>query len=107
MSERNGQPWTDRETRLLGTAADRAIAEKIGRTARAVETERRKRGIPSHTPHRHVWTEQEAKLLGKLPDSELAQLVGLCRRAVLMERARRGIRAACPENRPKWLDSRR
>ena len=42
----NGPDWTAKEIALLGTDADRVIAEKIGRSYDAVSKKRKKLGIP-------------------------------------------------------------
>lgn len=95
------RPWRDRELRLLGTAADRIVAERLGRTQRAVETTRRKRGIAAWQRHRRKWTWKEVRLLGRYADAEVAGRLDIARRTVLIERQRREIAPAHPENSPK------
>jgi len=109
MSEkdRHGKPWSHREIAKLGAASDREVAVQLGRTAKAVETQRRVHGVPAHNAHRYRWSAAEIRLIGKMADARLAQRLGLCRRAVMMERRRRGIAPACPQNRPKWLSQKR
>ena len=95
--------WTDAETALLGTAFDRVIAKKLGRTSKAVERKRHDLGIAPFHNHQRVWTKRELALLGKLSDAKVARRLGICRRAVLMQRKRLGIACANPRNRPKHL----
>ena len=99
----HGRPWGDDQVEHLGTNCDRVIAKRLGRTAKAVETERRKRGISGHEPHQYEWPSAEVKLLGKMADSKVAAKLGIARRTVMMERRRRGIKCFSPRNRPKWL----
>jgi len=95
--------WTDKEVALLGTDFDRVIADQIGRTRKAVETERRKRKIKPHRPHWIKWTRAAIRQLGKIPDSAVARQLKIARRTVITERKHREIPAFSPKNRPKWL----
>ena len=101
--KRHKQPWSAREINLLGTAIDRVIAARIGRTRRAVEAKRRDLGVlPFERRHHHrkPWTKRQLALLGRYSDAEVARRVGCSRRSVADRRARLGIESAHPENRP-------
>jgi len=95
------KPWTDRQERLLGTATDAAIAAKFGRSRKAVETKRRKRGIPGHVPHTRAWTKREIKLLGTMSDAAVARRLGCCSNHVLKTRRRLGVPPFSPHNTPR------
>lgn len=56
---RDGSAWTAEEDALLGTAADRVIAEQLARSSVAVSNRRKKLGIASFA------VRKEAKCLSK------------------------------------------
>ena len=95
-----GRPWTPKELRLLGTMPDDELAERIGRTAKAVRQMRTGRGIPSAEDRRRrehqdrAWTAAELALLGTIPDDELASRIGRTESAVRVMRGKRGIPTA-------------
>ena len=63
--ERGG--WTAEQMALLGTDHDKVIAKKLGRTQRAVTTQRVKRKIPAFSGSPgggRAWTDEELALLG-------------------------------------------
>lgn len=99
--KRHAEPWTDADEAMLGTASDRLVAQKMGRTHKAVETHRLALGIPPHTPVRRTWTKRELALLGKMPDAEVARRLKISRRCVLRTRRRFGIPCSSPINTPK------
>ncbi|HEX3625185.1 MAG TPA: hypothetical protein VH280_07160 [Verrucomicrobiae bacterium] len=100
--------WTDKEDKLLGTAADADIAKKIRRTKAAVGARRNGFGIPAwNTEYFRPWTPQEEALLGTMPDELLAKKL---KRKYTAVQARREIRKIPPvepqKRRPihaKWL----
>lgn len=97
------QPWAACEINLLGTAIDRVIAARIGRTQGAVRGKRNELGVlPFERSHRHrkSWTKRQLALLGRHSDAEVARRVGCSRRNVGNQRARLGIESAHPECRP-------
>lgn len=66
--------WTDKEDKLLGTAADADIAKKIRRSEAAVKARRSGLGIPGwNVEYSRPWTGQEEALLGTMPDGLLAK----------------------------------
>jgi hypothetical protein len=95
------QPWSELDEALLGTLGDAALAARLGRTAKAVETKRRKMGIAPKTAHQRAWSAREARQLGKLSDLFVARRLGISRKAVRSERIRRGIGPASPRNVPR------
>jgi hypothetical protein len=101
QTEKTGTDWDTAEINLLGTAADAAIAQRIGRSVKAVEHMRRKLKVPAFHPHTRRWSKRELALLGKLPDAKLAARLGISRRCVLKTRQRLGIAAFAPQFRPK------
>jgi hypothetical protein len=98
--DRKYVPWTSRELAALGTDTDRAVAAKLGRTVKAVETQRALRGIAPRTPHKRTWTKREIALLGTMSDQALADKLGVHYRTVYLARTRRGIAPRHPERRP-------
>jgi hypothetical protein len=68
--------WTPSETALLGTASDKAVAKRLGRTVVAVAIHRKCLGI--RNPHNEFvpWTPEETALLGKMRDEEVARRTG-------------------------------
>lgn len=93
--------WTKREIARLGTVSDRALAQRLGRTRKAVEAQRRQLGIAPHVPHARVWTKRELALLGTMPDAVLAARLGCSRKHVLETRQRLGVKTATPRNTPR------
>ncbi|HEY6181086.1 MAG TPA: hypothetical protein VIW67_02510 [Terriglobales bacterium] len=101
-----GRPlWTPTQDRLLGTAADSVIAERLGRSVDAVRSRRCSLGVPVH---RHTgaqqWTPAEEKLLGTKPDDEIAEILGRGARGVQIHRQNLGI-PAFEKAYPPWLGS--
>ena len=84
-------PWSEREERLLGTMTDRAVAERIGRTRKAVETRRLERGIAPVRARARRWTKREERLLGRMTDGAVARRLGVARRTAWMRRRKLGI----------------
>lgn len=93
--------WQTDEINLLGTMTDSALAKRIGRSRKAVETMRLSLEIPAHTAHQRKWSKREVAMLGVLPDGAIAKKLKISRRCVLMERKRRGIATARPNSTPK------
>lgn len=87
-----GTPWTEKEESLLGTATDRELAAKLGRTASGVMAKRLALGIAAHESRARIWSKHELKLLGKMPDEMLARLLSVSRKHVFEMRERRGIK---------------
>lgn len=87
----NGVPWSDAEIKLLGTATDALIAERIGRTFNAVMKKRQDLKIKSF--YRFLWTPAHIRQLGKKPDGVLAAAWGLQRMAIIRKRKKLGIAA--------------
>lgn len=87
--------WSAEHIALLGTDADGAIADRIGRTAREVFAMRKAQGIPAYRQdlaHKGAWTVPEnVTRLGKAPDSVLAAELGLSNKSVQAARKARGI----------------
>ena len=93
-------PWTAKEVALLGTATDSAIAKKIGRGIRGVETKRLALGIAPSRLHKFQWSKRAVALLGKVADAQVATKLSLRRNAVIRERLRRKIPCAHSANTP-------
>jgi hypothetical protein len=91
---REQSPW---QLTLLGTAPDNEVARRIGRTPKAAQVMRSKRGIPN--PSGPGWIEGELALLGTAPDAEVAAKVGRTEGAVTLKRCLLGI--------PTYLDRRK
>jgi hypothetical protein len=88
--------WTDKEDKLLGTARDEQIAERIHRTEGAVRARRNNLGIPAwNACYSKPWTPQEDALLGAVPDRVLAARL---ERTFLAVQARREIKQIPPVN---------
>src|SRR5258708_3063830 len=82
-----GREWSEAEIRLLGTAADKEIAQKLGRTMHAVRNQRHLRGMSSRFDAAdRPWTATEVELLGRLPDAELAVKFGRTLKAIQAKR---------------------
>jgi hypothetical protein len=82
--------WTVEEKKLLGTAPDAVIAQRLKRTQLAVESARRLEGIPS-PPRPPKWTRAEDKLLERYSDEETARRLNRTRASVQCRRFRLGI----------------
>ena len=96
-------PWRDSEIRLLGTAPDRIIAKRLGRSVYSVENKRRELGIkPDST---HFWTAKEEAIIGKVSDAEAARRLGRSRKAVEHRRRKLGMAFFHVENRRLWSAS--
>ena len=88
--------WTEKEDRLLGTAGDQEIAQRIGRSAGAVQYRRNNLGIRAwNAKYERPWTPEEDALLGVVPDRELAKKL---RRTFSAVQARREIKHLPPKN---------
>ena len=103
MNNRHAKPWQPAELNQLGKTTDAAVALRIGRTRRAVETKRLSLGIPPKTPRRRKWTAREVNLLGTMSDAALAERLGIWRRTVMIERQRRGVGAFAAKHRRKSI----
>ena len=68
--------WTPQEERSLGTAPDRELARRFGRTHAAVQARRIIKGIPSALPRARLWTPAEDARLGTKTDAEIGRLLG-------------------------------
>lgn len=78
--------WTTEETALLGTMADREVAERINVSWGAVRKKRISLGIEPFRqgggwPH-GIWTEAVLSRLGKVPHSVIARDIGVSRERV-------------------------
>src|SRR5438034_1220312 len=77
---------------LLGTATDKVIAARIGRTREAVLHHRKIGGIPRAPPViAPAWTAEQDRLLGSMSDAEVAKRIGRGANAVTLHRQRLGI----------------
>ncbi|MCX6916698.1 MAG: hypothetical protein NT167_27250 [Verrucomicrobia bacterium] len=76
---------------MLGTASDRELAGRLGRSISSVRLRRIHLG--RETPCRH-WTPEADALLGKMPDQAVARRLGRTVPAVSTRRKRLGIPAA-------------
>lgn len=88
--------WTAKEEQLLGTLPDRELAERFGRSVRAIESQRHRLGIlrqPAIADKTRRWTPAEIALLGTRPDPELATRLGRTEGSVRVQRRKLGIRA--------------
>ena len=88
--------WTAEEERLLGTRPDREMAQLLGRTVRAIESQRHRLGIyrqPSIRLKTRRWKPAEIALLGPRPDPELAARLGRSEGSVRVQRRKKGIPA--------------
>ncbi|MBI4662730.1 MAG: hypothetical protein HY735_28280 [Verrucomicrobia bacterium] len=88
--------WTAEEERLLGTRPDRELAQVLGRTVRAIESQRHRLGIyrqPSIRLKTRRWKPAEIALLGTRPDPELATRLGRSEGSVRVQRRKKGIPA--------------
>jgi hypothetical protein len=90
VAERNRKPWTAEEDAMLGKAADREVAEAIGRTRQAVAVRRRLVLGPARDGHR-PWTPEEDAILAALPATEAVEKLGRTREAVATRRCLLGL----------------
>jgi len=75
------------EEKWLGTAQDKIIAAKLGRTRWAVTQHRLLAAIPPKLRvYAHAWTAEQKSLLGKMPDAQVARRIGRSKNAVMMRR---------------------
>jgi len=100
--------WSDREDKLLGTAADQQIAKQIRRSENAVRARRSILGIPAwHAIYSKPWTAEEDALLGALPDRVLARKLKRTFAAVQFRREIKQIPPVNPQKRRsihnEWL----
>ena len=74
--EQNRYSWSPQEIRLLGTAPDRVIAERLGLSHATVQFKRSRLGIaPYQEPSKPIeWTEEMVALLGKITDRRFVEL---------------------------------
>lgn len=89
---RNRMPWSPQDIAALGTATDRTIAERIHRTARAVEAKRAEMHIDAFVPP-YEWTAARIRKLGTNTDTAIAEVLHITRHAVLTARHKHGIPA--------------
>ena len=79
-------PWRPGEDALLlGTASDRALASRLGRTISTVRRRRAQLGLQSPCHH---WTPEEDALLGTMSDQALARRLGRRVKGVVARRRR-------------------
>jgi hypothetical protein len=84
--------WTPEEERLLGTAPDEELAQKLNRPEGAVEARRKKLHIRAwNSPYSFLWTPEEEALLGVVPDEELARRSRRTVEAVAARRRKAGL----------------
>lgn len=91
MTTKHRSPWSAKEDSLLGTASDAEIAERLGRTTRAVEARRERLGIKAQHRIGKVWPARVLALLGKVPDTEIAAMMDVWSLTVLKKRRSLGI----------------
>jgi hypothetical protein len=84
-----GEWWTPQDIALLGTAPDKEVARRTGRTAAAVRRKRWALAIPNPAGDR--WTAEGIALLGTLPDREVARMLGRSLQSVTLKRIKLGI----------------
>jgi len=87
----HGTSWAADEERLLGTMTDQDLAQRLGRSRRAITERRRKLHIPLFRSRRRPWTQAEEELLGTMPDRRFAQKFKRSVRSVIVHRAAKGI----------------
>jgi hypothetical protein len=81
--------WRPEEIALLGSAPDKVIAARLGRTVKAVRTRRQMVGI-LRRPYR-AWQPHEIELLGTAPDVEIAARLDRSEWSVNTQRRKLGI----------------
>ena len=77
--------WATDEINLLGTMTDSALAQRIGRSRKAVEHMRLSLEIPAFTPHQRKWSKREVAMLGVLPDGVIAKKLKISRQPEVKE----------------------
>ena len=97
---RKGNPWTPAQDRLLGTADDKQVGARLGRTQAAVWERRKVLGIPPATQH-HTWLPSEDALIGVQSDAEIARRLGFAVSAVKARRQKLRIRKV-DRLHPEW-----
>jgi hypothetical protein len=102
-SPANQQPWRKREIQLLGTAPDRIIGKRLGRSVSSVENKRRKLHIQSGS--RFFWTPKEEAIIGKVSDTDAARRLGRSRHAVQNRRLKLGMGLFQVKDRRGWSAS--
>ncbi|HEY5233631.1 MAG TPA: hypothetical protein VIK35_08870 [Verrucomicrobiae bacterium] len=96
-SVHNYDAWTAEDMALLGKRPDREIAELLGRTVRAIESQRHRLGIlrqPSIRIKLRPWKRKDVRLLGTMTDRAVAARIGRSEVAVRTQRLKLGIPAA-------------
>jgi hypothetical protein len=87
--------WTPEEDRLLGTAPDKELAQRISRIPSAVEVRRHRLRIRRwNSPYSFLWTPEEEALLGAIPDGDLAGRSRRTLEAVATRRRKAGLPVA-------------
>ena len=87
----HGTSWTADEDRLLGTMSDQDLAQRLGRSWRAINLRRRKLRIPLFRSRRRPWTQAEEALLGTISDRRFARRFKRSVRSVIVRRYEKGI----------------
>jgi hypothetical protein len=94
-TKKGTRPWLPQDEALLGTMADRDVADRLGRSVTAVCVRRQQLKIPSHqeTQRKQVlcWNQHKDRLLGTMPDAELAKRLGIATFRVFLRRQRLNI----------------
>lgn len=70
-------PWKAGEVNQLGTALDRVIAKRLGRTVEAVRSARRYHSVPPYRLAKISWTKVQIAMLGKHTDAGIAARLGV------------------------------
>ena len=94
---RRYEAWTAQDLALLGKHPDREVAALLGRSVRAIESQRHRMGIlrqPSIRLKLRPWKREDIELLGTMPDREVAAKIGRSEVAVRTQRLKHGIAAA-------------
>ena len=87
----HGTSWTAAEERLLGTVSDQDLAQRLGRSLRAISLRRHQLHIPKFQSGRRPWTRAEEELLGTMPDRRFAQRFKRSVRSVIVRRCEKAI----------------
>ena len=87
----HGIAWADDEERLLGTLSDQDLAQRLGRSLRAIILRRHQLHIPKFHSRRRPWTQAEEELLGTMPDRRFARKFKRSVRSVIVRRCEKGI----------------
>src|SRR5205085_2666235 len=72
---KDARSWTAEQDAIVGTLPSKELAPQLGRSVLAIETRRRKLGIPLRDPWHRRWTPAEDALLGAQPDFQTAALL--------------------------------